>query len=481
MILTLPFCEKDIRATSQLLEWISELGGCPKHECLLISDAAVPWYEAVDILSLANKAFRKARIVSTDRAYNEPWPIAQNQMFRFAAQHIEDNIKEPFFWLESDAIPLQRNWMEVIDSTYLSSGKLYLGKVYPFDNPNTALAPSRVLSGIAVYPANTHSLLGKCISTRLNTAWDVTTSFLTVPEAHDSNLIHWLWGEPNNPPVFGENGVKGTPVFSIKQLHPEAVIFHRNKDGSLIYHLRRKFFPIDEGGFCVVLHFCNHDSHLMLKNVRWMSELHPKQATDAMLSFDNSTNRKMVEEIKNAAEQVFNRVSVFTYPTPPRGTWPIGPNMAFAHTAHHRQQFHIPWLWLEADAIPLKPDWIERLQREYAQAKKPFMGSKVQGMSHFNGTMIYPANTPQLIPRALTEKNGAWDTNMAPEMAHLAHDAGHLMFHGWGVVRNKIHSFEGNAPTFATVDDVRRWVPRQAVLFHRCKDGTLIDRLREMK
>lgn len=242
MIAVIPFCSADEREAKKLLEWILELGGCRNHSCLLVVDAEVDWSVGREALTIANKAFRSAKIIATHKQFDGPWPLPQNQMFRFTAEYVETHIKESWLWLEPDAIPLCPKWLETLDAEYQVVGKPYMGKVMPFEN-GKPLMPSTVLGGVAIYPAKTFSELGNCILTRINTAWDVTSSFLTVPQAHDTGLIHWLWGMPGNPPRFAENAIAHTNVFSIRQLNPGAVLFHRNKDGTLIHLLSRKYFP----------------------------------------------------------------------------------------------------------------------------------------------------------------------------------------------------------------------------------------------
>jgi hypothetical protein len=77
--------------------------------------------------------------------------------------------------------------------------------------------------------------------------------------------------------------------------------------------------------------------------------------------------------------------------------------------------------------------------------------------------------------------NIAWDWEMVLDTRDIQHDASHLMQHVWGITNGKPDLFAGETAVFRTIQDVRNWVSPLAVTFHRSKDGTLIDRLREIR
>ncbi len=74
---------------------------------------------------------------------------------------------------------------------------------------------------------------------------------------------------------------------------PEAVVFHRNKDGSLIELLRRNMKLSAPGNFIVVLPFCNLDALQLLKNLDWMKRLGTPKSHDCLLSVDRGTNNEI--------------------------------------------------------------------------------------------------------------------------------------------------------------------------------------------
>ena len=99
------------------------------------------------------------------------------------------------------------------------------------------ILPSPYLEGVAVYPFD---VMHTTVHWRDDLSWTLACAPDFVPLAANSPLFRHLWGEKDKPPTFAENNIPGTNVFCLRQLPPEAVMFHRNKDGSLIRLLRQR-------------------------------------------------------------------------------------------------------------------------------------------------------------------------------------------------------------------------------------------------
>lgn len=63
-----------------------------------------------------------------------------------------------------------------------------------------------------------------------------------VPHTHHAKCYQYFWGEPGLAPTFRDRHEKGEPknVFTLEQLRHDAVVFHRNKDNTLIPLLRAR-------------------------------------------------------------------------------------------------------------------------------------------------------------------------------------------------------------------------------------------------
>ncbi len=126
-----------------------------------------------------------------------------------------------------------------------------------------------------------------------------------------------------------------------------------------------------------------------------------------------------------------------------------------------------PMLWCEADCVPTTPSWLPRIASEYATCGKSFMGAfhGIGPIPHMSGNAVYPPNWRQLAPSlaALPGPNPGqgWDSACAhetvPQMA----------------VAKTIQQVWITPPFSEYNTD--RIVKKETALFHRTKDGTLID------
>ena len=232
----------------------------------------------------------------------------------------------------------------------------------------------------------------------------------------------------------------------------------------------------------VVLPFCDKDGELQFECVKWMGEMGQEPIYDCLLSCDLSVSKDLVAKIRKLSLKVFRQSFLLQYPAPPNDFWPHNANWLFQHTAICVQKYlGRPWLWKEPDMIPLKGDWIDQIQAEYQKAKQPFMGSFVPGMSHANGTAVFPENTPDICPQIINSLSSAFDTTIKLKMMPLCHNSIHLMQHVWGIKDGKPHAYLGEPIKFKTLDQVQEWVNPTAVTLHRVKNTSLIEKLRIMK
>ena len=227
----------------------------------------------------------------------------------------------------------------------------------------------------------------------------------------------------------------------------------------------------------VVYPFSLKDQDQAFRCAAWMLELEGERGLaihQALIVVDHRVQRDTNLAIFATLEQVFGagHVTGITVTTDAWDKWPESCNHMFAQAARHieRMPDKGPWLWLEADAIPLKQGWLDRIEAEYIKAGKPFMGDLVDVNEvpiHMSGVGIYPPNVGELAKYAIMAHEIAWDVQAADDIVPRMHDT-KLIEHAW------------RHPTFPDWDSVVREVDlANAVLFHSSKDGSLIERLRE--
>jgi hypothetical protein len=108
------------------------------------------------------------------------------------------------------------------------------------------------------------------------------------------------------------------------------------------------------------------------------------------------------------------------------------------------------FFWMEPDAIPLKPDWKNKIEEEHWQKEKPFTLPSIEGLSkfdHASGIGIYPPNVAEFVPREkLPHPYAAFDYWLYSKFPHAINFT-RLIQHSYGVYsqhRRKIvrrHSF----------------------------------------
>jgi hypothetical protein len=122
--------------------------------------------------------------------------------------------------------------------------------------------------------------------------------------------------------------------------------------------------------------------------------------------------------------------------------WPEGPNACFKQINwfYHHGKLNGPFFWLEADCIPVVPDWLDLIADEYKRGGKPFMGAIVEPDSHLGrvgrvprhmtGNAVYPEHAYKLAPRIMEATHTCWDVLAAPQILPQCHPTT-LIQHDW--------------------------------------------------
>jgi hypothetical protein len=224
----------------------------------------------------------------------------------------------------------------------------------------------------------------------------------------------------------------------------------------------------------VSLAFCHKDYLAADKLFRWMAELEGKQHGNMLLLIAaKGTPTRHIDMVKSAAGMAFETVITKMPMNADERGWPLSANTMFFTAYHEVKRMSLsPFMWIESDCVPLKPGWVDTMFKEYAESHKAFMGCVYQRpFPHLTGVAIYPTNIEQYNLEILSPGLRPWDIiNPSLTIPHTHHTQ--LFQHEWG---NHKYNIAPSFPNQASLSLVRE----DAVLFHRCKDGSLIDRLRE--
>jgi hypothetical protein len=231
MIVALGFCHKDYLAAEKLFRWMAELDGQQQNHSLLLMAAKAMKMEQIKLVEqAAATAFHAVFSRMTRKADERGWPVSSNTLFLTAYHEIRRMGGSPFLWIEPDCVPLKPKWIDSLLGEYLGVGKPFMGCVYDCPWPH--------LTGCAIYPPEIEKYSPGILKCGLR-AWDMVDTDSTIANAHHSGQYQHEWGnfKYNIAPTFPNQASLGI-------IRPEAVLFHRCKDGSLIDRLRdRKRWP----------------------------------------------------------------------------------------------------------------------------------------------------------------------------------------------------------------------------------------------
>lgn len=219
----------------------------------------------------------------------------------------------------------------------------------------------------------------------------------------------------------------------------------------------------------VALPFCHKDEHLALLNLELALKLDGGPVPfDCVLCVDSKTEPSTVQA---QAEKYFRAVKVCRYGVwTGNQNWPAPHNHAWQSTARYMDSANPkePWLWWEADAVPLQKGWLSTLQTAYEQGKKPFAGHWVtgnKGQSYMNGVGIYPPQVNRYDTACYLCHQASFDIVLGPRLVTNCHRINHLIAHSL------------DPATFSTVPEIWEMAGKDAVLFHNCKDESIANLL----
>lgn len=309
MIVAFPYCAADRSRALAWLQWAAELGGCRKHEIILM-----PAKSAASFGSLVEAAGQVFGKVSLEDDYEGVvgWPQGPNSnILRLVCKMNHENIG-PVLHLENDCIPLVPDWLDRIETEYFRVGKPFMGAlVQPGDITPDHLTGNMVMPWNAVILA---PMLGRHgIATGGEAvAFDIAAASQILPEAHFTKLIQQVFNTDGKPPTFPNQ-------VSLSIISPEAVLFHRSKDESLIQRmreLRRMSEPSDKTvGFAVKLNTDQGVRTSTSEEIRKQRSIAFVNAVDAL---PDNIFAQADGAAASAAVQAVDRVASAPSLTPPR-------------------------------------------------------------------------------------------------------------------------------------------------------------------
>lgn len=230
-----------------------------------------------------------------------------------------------------------------------------------------------------------------------------------------------------------------------------------------------------------VIPFFSGDKDQAIRLANWIRHLGGVKHHDCLLVIDTGTTETdVIEPLHEAFSSV---ATIKCAPVGSQGTWGSGTTdataanemwLAGANCVFHRQK--VPFFWLEPDAVPTRSTWLDEIEAEYKTCGKRFMGAFVDippHEQHMSGVSVYPADVANHSVDMMQPGQIAWDyAGRNDTVVRKKANFTNLIQHEYRI--------DGEAPTFPTIESMSVIRPETAV-FHRCKNDSLVQRLREQE
>lgn len=243
----------------------------------------------------------------------------------------------------------------------------------------------------------------------------------------------------------------------------------------------------------VVLPYHTGDIEIATRLVEWIGELGSCKPHSLLLCADSKIPQDQMRALMEKARPFFAHVATMictvaevSKDAKDNAYW--APNQMFLAAANQvKTNYRFDFLWLEPDAIPIYPGWLDDIAEEYDECPKRFMGSIVHQdgqpnmpKDYLNGVAVYPNDAIDIFNGIESVKNGgqAWDIGSAAQIVPKSLDTP-MFHHLWGTKELPpvfVESKKSDSPKNHITPD---YIRKDAAIWHRSKDGTLIDILRK--
>ena len=159
----------------------------------------------------------------------------------------------------------------------------------------------------------------------------------------------------------------------------------------------------------------------------------------ALLVLDSGLSKEQCKALRAEAQEAFTHTAVLPLTLPSFSTvaWPTAANYVWQSAVRHIESEVVQWvkrklrgwLWWEADAAPLTPDWLDTLDSVYATCGKPIMGHIVPQRGHMNGVAIYPFDMSRYAYKAMLTRATPFDVALSSECRSRIAPANELIAH----------------------------------------------------
>ena len=219
MIVAISYHDGDLPLMRRWSNHVCQLGLYKEHKLVLVP---IRKSTTEGVLEPLKACFGEVIIEPCDHAHGG-WPQSCNMAFESVGWLASSTLKQPFLWMEPDAIPLKASWVDDIENAYNAARKPFMGALVEI----AGIMPNGVnhMSGVGVYHWDLHRLAPSIFNNE-KTAWDIASASNVIHQMHETKLIQHDWV----PTAKWRRDVV-TPDL----VNPLAVIYHPDKLGVLMF------------------------------------------------------------------------------------------------------------------------------------------------------------------------------------------------------------------------------------------------------
>jgi hypothetical protein len=212
ILTVIPVYHADALMAETLMDWILELARRKKSgSALIVCYGDVHEEMRIKLGLAAEAAYDSYDFIVAPEIPTMTKTDRVTHVFNCAADNICRNYKLPWLWLEPDSVPLNRGWLDDLDSAYASQGKKHFGPFF--------------------HGADRRDFVGRTSIFSPDLSRPVIPQFATngndtiTPAAGRTKLIQQIYYKHPQ---------------DLDKIWPEARLLHSDKSGMLIQHLREK-------------------------------------------------------------------------------------------------------------------------------------------------------------------------------------------------------------------------------------------------
>jgi len=200
LILALQFWEGDKRIAMDLARLLADLEPTPRTDVYFLFSARFDATHDIETIQYVSKKFPV--LVHTTSRKGIDWPNGPNQMmadtYEFCVEYTRKRQinANAVFLMESDCVPLAKDWLNQIIEEYRTCDRMVLGAWLKRGD-----AGVEHVNGNCIISLDFWKRFREILNPKENGGWDATLAYCMLPNAHPSRLIwsDYHLGTPKNP------------------------------------------------------------------------------------------------------------------------------------------------------------------------------------------------------------------------------------------------------------------------------------------